>query len=167
MPGSKTTVSNMNIAQLADRLAAYIAEIEGCQSKDHTMVSDADLGRIRTYIGSVDSVLKYIESAPELDMPNYDPTLILLKPVPDPVGENGFFENSHIQHISRLFRGFHNEVTSGNSARMVSGIDANELARYKTYTANALAYIDGPVTDINPGDLPETGGSTGVDASNA
>jgi hypothetical protein len=163
MPDPNTTVQNINTAQIADRLAAYIAENAGCQSKDLPNLSAADLARVVSYVDAIEAHVDYAENAPVLDMPHLDPKIIDLNPLPD----EAEFENPFVTHLDRLFRAFHIEVVNGNSSRQVSGIDSNDLARWRTYIANIRGYISGPIASINPGDLPETGGSTGTDAGNS
>ena len=156
MTAPNTNVQNLDVASLADAVAAYVHEIQNSQSADVPTVSPGDLGRINQYVSSTKGLLADIQSRPPLDLPQLDPNTINLNPLPEIVE----MENPVTTHIVRLLRALYTEAVNGGSGRSVSGISAPDSARLNAVIKALEDYLAGYVASYNPVDAPESGGST-------
>jgi hypothetical protein len=144
-------IFNDDILGINARFNRYITETQKCASANVADVSDADMGRMRSYLSNLSGHIDWIVSVPALDLPETHPQSRSVPAGPDIL----VLENEHLNDVVRLLVRGRDELLNSQSARNATNLIAFDEARLRAViekTTNLLDHIDA----VTPIDLPES-----------
>jgi len=143
---------NCDVDALVRRINRAIVEMTKSQSGGVSLSISFDVIRWRTYIQGLVTLLDYITSQPQLDLPETHPLPVALpvKPVIP------MMENESAYDMAQLFDTMREEIANSQSSRMPSGLISHDEVRIRSYLARATNFINDYITVIDPLDLPDS-----------
>jgi len=146
-------VFNHDVIHLYDYLSRFYIELSKSQSAPVSGMISADQARLEKYIASINAMIKFVQSTPELDMPETHPRPYTLEPFPLEVN----VENESINYLLRLVRASAVELTNSQSARFASRLQPFDEKRCTSLIQKCSDYLNTIIRkDVVPIDLPES-----------
>lgn len=145
-------VYNHDMAGLVSRINRFIVEMHKASSSSLSEMSEADVGRLKSYLGALRAYHGWVTSQPELDLPETAPRLITLEPFPS-IGD---VENEGINDILRMMILMRDELVGSQSARRPSGLVAFDSGRFLAIVSKVENFLEQYVAVATPLDLPES-----------
>lgn len=145
-------VNNMDVAGLLRRANRFMMELQLSVSAGGSLILQADLERIRSYIDSLQALHDHAVAQPELDLPETHPRAINIDLVP----EFKELENEALTDLTYLLDLGRHELANSQSARQGAGLNKFDSRRIQALVAKTLAFLDEYIANFTPLDLPES-----------
>ena len=143
---------NTDVVGLNERIRRFLMEVMKSASANSSQVKEADLSRLKSYLSSLRSYLDHVSREPELDLPETNPKVYTLKPLPALAD----IENESLADCCRLLELSREELVHSQSARLASGIIAFDKDRQVKIIEKAERFIKDYIEVVTPLDLPES-----------
>ena len=160
-PSPTMFVFNHDIAGLYLRLNRVITELIGAASASVNSMNPFDQARLAQYIAAIRSYLAWVNAVPQLDLPETCKRTYGLES-PPVVPE---LENDSTRDMVRLVELARDELISGQSARMPSGLIPFDSNRFAAVINKVEAFLVNYIQKTLPLDLPESSPTLPVTAS--
>lgn len=147
-----TTVYNLDVTYLADKIARYAGEVQMSVSSNVAFVNQFDMERLQNYLTDIDRAIAYVMDQPQLDLPESHPMAHPIQAFP----EMRNLESDEWDHVVRLLRSGYIELVNSQSARMGAGLMSFDQRRVSALVAKTRQWLSDYVTARSPMDLPET-----------
>lgn len=144
-------IFNDDILGVTARFNRFVTEVQKSASANVADVSEADMGRIRSYLANLGGHIDWIVSVPALDLPETHPQARDVPEGPDILA----LENEHLNDVVRLLVRGRDELLNSQSARNATNLisfDEGRLRAVLLKTGNLLDHI----AAVSPIDLPES-----------
>ncbi len=144
-------VYNHDVASLVKRLRRFSVEMHKSVSSNVSSMSEADKGRLASYLGSAKAFKSWVISQPELDLPESSPAA-------QELGDTPLFsepENLDIDMIQQLMRNLEIELVNSQSARMPANLTVHDAGRFDVIVTKVENFLNDFVENQNL-DLPES-----------
>ena len=146
------TVNNFHVRFLADKVHRFGVELIKSQSANDSQMKPADRARLSSYLDSVDFAVNWIESLPELDLPETSPREYVCEDFPAEVDA----ENEAINVACDILRACYLETVNGQSARRSAGMNVHDVKRVRDVVSHCRNFLTEYVENALPLDLPES-----------
>lgn len=161
-----TFTYNHDISGLYRRFNRFITEMVFSVSSGGSQVNSFDQVRLSNYIAAIRSYQDWVESQPQLDLPETHPKEYPLVPTP----EVPDLENESVVDFVNLLVVARDELVSSQSTRDAAGLKPFDSVRLTANINKLDAFLNTYVQDVTPLDLPESSpqtemtgsGSTGI-----
>lgn len=145
-------VNNLHVRFVADKVHRFGTELIKSQSSNDSSFKAADRKRLESYLNAVDFAINWIESLPELDLPETDPRTYACEDFPAEVDA----ENEAINVAVDILRACWLETVNGQSARRAAGMSPHDIKRVRDVVSHCRNFLTEYVTNALPLDLPES-----------
>ena len=145
-------VNNLHVRFVADKVHRFGYELIKSQSANDSQFKAADRTRLEAYLNSVDFAVNWVESLPELDLPETNPRTYACEDFPAEVDA----ENEAINVACDILRACWMEIVNGQSARRASGMSVHDIKRVRDVVAHCRNFLTEYVENALPLDLPES-----------
>lgn len=146
------TIYNHDVVGLIRRIDRFRKEISHAISAGVSSARDADLGRIKSYLSALEIYEQWINSQPQLDLPESHPTFISVEPSPAmPMPENeSFADLIYMLDLMRI------ELAHSQSSRLPQGLTKFDSGRFSAIRIKMVNFLKDYVEVVTPLDLPES-----------
>jgi hypothetical protein len=152
------TVTNMDVAGLAEKFAIFANELRLSQSTGQIELNVHDQKRARVYLEYISKYMTWMcEPADPLDLPKAHPSTFIVRDFLT-AEEIGLVENPIIKDILRRFNAAYIELVQGQSKDRSSSLTAPDRGRIESLIENCLGIVEFGVAGL---DVPENPGDTG------
>ena len=151
------SVNNQDIAMLQPWINRTINELLGCQSSQVTAWKKADIDRLKSFVGKLVDLHKWVMGQPELDNPESHPTAFTLRE--NPAVPN--VQNEGINALVRMLETMRAELTKSQSARLSCKLLKADSARLEATLDKIGKYIEDTITPGQEVDMPESTPNSG------
>lgn len=151
-PMIPAVVFNQDVVLFYDRVSRYIVEVQDSQSSDTSEAKSADVVRWRAYITELRRLIAWVQSQPDLDLPETHPRQFPLRPLV----ELQDIENDPARQLVRLFVAAIYECVNGQSARQAVGYIKPDEGRMVAILDRCDSLINDYIVPTAPQDLPES-----------
>lgn len=148
-----THVKNFHVASLIERLLDARANALRSETANSNDLLDADLERIRSYHGELNSFMEFVRSRPRLDAPHSHPYQFNIEFVGEETPTR--VQNRSIRDLSRIYELTIKSLGESDSANIGSGIIEHDFVRFNKFMTQADALVAFMV-EVKPLDKPET-----------
>lgn len=145
-------VYNMDVIGIYERLNRFIEEVTKAVSSNLSLTNEFDIGRLQSYLDSVDRYHAWIVAQPQMDLPETSPRAYTLKAPPPEIE----IENEDMDDCLRQLRAARDEIINSQSARMPAGLIKPDSLRLTACIAKTRAFLADYVLPTQPLDLPES-----------
>ena len=145
-------VNNMDVAGLIRRIRRFRYETVKAASSSLANLSNADIGRLTSYLSALTTYANWVVSQPELDLPESSPMTYDLGdaeslPVP---------ENESLVDLETMWRLLEIELGNSQSARMPANLISHDERRLREIIAKSESFLADYASQVQPLDLPES-----------
>jgi len=152
MANDAQAIYNHDVVGLVRRIDRFRKEIAFAVSSGVSSVRGADLERIKSYLTALEVYESWLQSQPQLDLPESHPTYINVEPSPEmPMPENESFAD--LLYMLDLMRV---ELINSQSARLPQGLTKFDSGRFLALRTKMVNFLKDYVEVITPLDLPES-----------
>jgi hypothetical protein len=151
-------IFNQDIAFITEHVNRYIDELTHSQSSPVNALVEADKTRLVSYIAAMRHAHAWIQSQPQLDLPETHPRPFKLEPnpvVPD-------IENDAVAHCVRMLEALRTEMVNSQSARMSSRLQPADSSRFTSIVDRLESFLVDYIGKALPLDLPESSPQEGM-----
>lgn len=145
-------VNNLHVRFVADKVHRFGYELIKSQSANDSQFKSADRIRLTEYLESIDFAVNWVESLPELDLPETNPRIYECEDFPAEVDA----ENEAINVAVDILRACWMEIVNGQSARRASGMSIHDIRRVRDVVSHCRNFLTEYVENALPLDLPES-----------
>ena len=145
-------VNNLHVRFVADKVHRFGYELIKSNSANGSYMGNADRVRLESYLNAVDFAINWIESLPELDLPETDPRTYECEDFPTEVDA----ENEAVNVAVDILRAGWLETVNGQSARRASGMSPHDIKRVRDIVEHCRNFLTEYVANALPLDLPES-----------
>jgi len=145
-------VYNHDVVGAYNRMNRFLVELHRSVSAGVSLMTDADKGRLGSYLANIRGYIAWVVSQPQLDLPESHPREYVLEDQPN----TPEVENEEINDLLRMFAAARDEVIRGQSPRLGSGLVAFDEKRILAAITKAEAFLSGYIALLTPLDLPES-----------
>lgn len=145
-------VYNHDVKGLVERLNRFREELYKSVSSSLGGMNAFDIARLKQYIAAIRTFQAWVESQPQLDLPESHP-----KPYNvEPAIQMGNVENEDVNMLLTLMELASDELTSSQSARMPAGLVSFDASRLRAVVDKAESFLLSYIEVATPLDLPES-----------
>lgn len=131
------TVYNHDLKGLLDRMVRFSEEMIKSNSSSGSELNEFDKARIRSYLDAMSSYLDWVQSQPQLDLPESSPKEYEVADAPP----SADVESEIINDLGRLTAACYEECMHSQSARKHSGLQKFDEGRVRALIAKCHSYI--------------------------
>lgn len=147
-----TTINNMHIRFLCDKLARFAFEVIKSQSSNLNIYREADAARLASYLDAIDTAHGWVISLPEMDLPETTPHEYEVEPFPEKVDA----DNEAVNMIQDLLEACYIELNKSQSSRMGAGMNTHDSSRLKSTVDHCRKFLNDYILQVQPLDQPES-----------
>jgi len=151
-----TYTYNHDVQSLSDKINRYIIEVGLSESANIHIVNEFDLARFNSYLEGIRVMQAWINSTPQLDLPNTYPRKFCLAMVQDVPT----MESDSARMLIRLLELMRDELIRGQSSRAASGLNVYDDTRLTSTISKVQALLD--TTSDSGMDYPNSSPLTNV-----
>lgn len=158
MPDTDLKVFNQDILFLVEHINRYIDELTHSQSSPVNALIEADRLRLQSYIAALRHAHGWVQSQPQLDLPETHPRPFTMEPFPV-VPE---VENDAVAQCVRMLEALRTEMINSQSARMPSRLQPFDSTRFTSLVDRLESFMVDYIGKALPLDLPESSPQEGM-----
>lgn len=149
-----TEIHNHDIVWLYDQVSRFYVEVSKAQSSPVSGMITADQLRLASYLTNLKKGINWVNSMPEMDLPESHPFPRDLEPFPADVN----VENESSNMVLRMLRLLAIELTNSQSSRLSSRLIKHDLVRVVTIVTKIESFLNDYIKDdaTVPLDYPES-----------
>lgn len=145
-------VYNHDIVSMVTRLQRFMKEMNLSVSSNLSELSEADKGRLVSYIENLKKFKDWVVDQPELDLPESSPREFTVEETTEVID----IENLDITQIGRLLHVLIIEIGNSQSARKPAGLTVHDSKRFDTIVAKLESFLEDFIGQEQGLDLPES-----------